>query len=177
MSGAEADYRKGLALSPNDGPGHELFANFLEREGRIDEALAAVDRARVVDPLYPRSHYFKGLLCGPRPWLARGSRSVVPAGAERGPDFHPALMSWGRFAVFLGRFAEAVNYSERAVALDPRATWTRVELSHLYLDLDDPDAARNVIAELAIRRPKRGYPSAFMKEIWKAPTAFCVELV
>ena len=61
-SGAEADYRKGLSLSPNDGPGHELFANFLEREGRIDEALAAVDRARVVDPLYPRSHYFKGLL-------------------------------------------------------------------------------------------------------------------
>ena len=61
-SGAEADFRKGLALSPNDGPGHELFANFLEHEGRIDEALAAVDRARVVDPLYPRSHYFKGLL-------------------------------------------------------------------------------------------------------------------
>ena len=160
MSGAEADFRKGLALSPNDGPGHELFAEFLEREGRIDEALAAVDRARVVDPLYPRSHYFKGLLL-----LIHGRGSLEEAEAlflqalSVAPDFHPALSKLGTIrGFFLGRFAEAVNYSERAVALDPRATWTRVELSHLYLDLDDPDGARNVIAELADPPPEAWVP-------------------
>lgn len=158
-SGAETDYRKGLALSPNDGPGHELFANFLEREGRVDEALAAVDRARVVDPLYPRSHYFKGLLLL---IYGRGSLQEVEAlflqALRVAPDYHPALMRLGTIRADLGRFAEAVNYSERAVALDPRATWMRVELSHLYLDLDDPDAARNVIAELAIPPPEAWVP-------------------
>ena len=158
-SGAEADYRKGLSLSPNDGPGHELFANFLEREGRIDEALAAIDRARVVDPLYPRSHYFKGLLL-----LLYGRGSLEEAEAlflqalRVAPNFHPALMRLGSIRWFTGRLAEAANYSERAVAIDPRSIWVRVELSMLYLDLDDPDAARNVIAELADPPPETWVP-------------------
>jgi TolB-like protein/DNA-binding winged helix-turn-helix (wHTH) protein/Tfp pilus assembly protein PilF len=158
-SGAEADFRKGLALSPNDGAGHELFAEFLDREGRIDEALAAVDRARVIDPLYPRSHYYKGLLL-----LLHGRGSLEEAEAlflqalRIAPTFHPALMRLASIRGFTGRLAEAVNYSERAVTIDPRSIWMRVELSMLYLDLHDPDAARNVIAELADPPPETWVP-------------------
>ncbi|HEX2494977.1 MAG TPA: winged helix-turn-helix domain-containing protein, partial [Steroidobacter sp.] len=61
-AGAEADFRKGLALSPNYGAGYERFAGFLELQNRTDEALAAIDRARIVDPLTPRNHYIKALM-------------------------------------------------------------------------------------------------------------------
>jgi TolB-like protein/DNA-binding winged helix-turn-helix (wHTH) protein/Flp pilus assembly protein TadD len=157
--GAEADFRRGLALNPNDGPGHAFFADFLEREGKIDEALNAIDRARAIDPLNPRGHYFKGLLL-----LYHGAGTIEESEAlflqalSVAPEFHPALQRLGTIRKYSGRLAEAVKFSERAIAIDPQAQWLRVELSLLYLDLDDPDAARDVIADVADERAAAWLP-------------------
>ena len=149
-AGAEADFRTGLALNPNDGRGHAFFADFLESEGKVDEALNAIEHARTVDPLNPRSHYLKGLLLL---YHGTGTKEEIEAlflqALSVAPEFHPALQRLGTIRKYSGRVAEAVKFSERAVAIDPRAQWLRIELSLLYLDLDDPDAARDAIADVA----------------------------
>ena len=68
---AEADYRHGLALSPNSALGYERLARLLwysqDPGGRIDaakraESYAMIDRARALDPLMPSAHLTKGMM-------------------------------------------------------------------------------------------------------------------
>jgi TolB-like protein/DNA-binding winged helix-turn-helix (wHTH) protein len=146
---AEADFRKGLALSPNYGMGHEHFAEFLLKEKRMDEGFAEIDRARVIDPMTPRNHYVKGF------WAMFGDEALFGGQAEGlflhtlqlAPDFHLALLRLGEIRWRQGRFAEAVLLGERAVAIEPRVYWVRSALVDFYLDLEDLDAARSVFAE------------------------------
>jgi len=147
LVGAEADYRKGLALSPSYGVGHEHFAQFLFLRGeRFDEALASIDRARSVDPLTPRNHYLKGLMLHGR--SIQQSEALFLQTLAIAPDFHPALT---RLAVIRAydqaRFAEAVKLAEQAVAIDPRAVWIASRPVHFYLELEDVDAARSFVEE------------------------------
>ena len=146
---AEADFRKGLALSPNYGMGHEHFAEFLLKEERMDEGFAEIDRARLIDPMTPRNHYVKGF------WAMFGDEALFGGEAEGlflhtlqlAPDFHLALLRLGEMRWRQGRFAEAVLLGERAVAIEPQVNFVRSALVDFYLDLEDLNAARSVLAE------------------------------
>jgi len=48
---AEAEYKRALELSPNDAKAQERFAIWLLCQGRMDEALRWIQRARELDPL------------------------------------------------------------------------------------------------------------------------------
>jgi tetratricopeptide (TPR) repeat protein len=53
-NGAEAEYRRGIALAPGYATGHQWFGELLAGAfGRFDEALPEMDRARQLDPLSP----------------------------------------------------------------------------------------------------------------------------
>jgi TolB-like protein/DNA-binding winged helix-turn-helix (wHTH) protein/Tfp pilus assembly protein PilF len=158
VSGAEADYRHGLTLSPNYGRGHESFAQFLEQRGRREEALREIDRARIVDPLTPRNHYLKGLML--QAWgSAREAEALYLQTLEIAPDFYPALT---RLAQIRGyrekRYAEAVNLAEQAAAIDPRAPWVLANVVELYLELEDVEAARN----FALQQMKSAQPTLWL---------------
>jgi TolB-like protein/DNA-binding winged helix-turn-helix (wHTH) protein/tetratricopeptide (TPR) repeat protein len=49
-SGAEADYRKSVALNPNNAPAHRAFCDFLGVHGRVDEAKNECELAQELDP-------------------------------------------------------------------------------------------------------------------------------
>lgn len=51
LAGAEADYRRALALNPNDATSHHWYAELLAMHGRFDESLAMYERAMELDPL------------------------------------------------------------------------------------------------------------------------------
>ena len=48
---AEAEYKKGIELSPNYATGHQWYTEFLMDMGRYDEAKAEIKLARELDPL------------------------------------------------------------------------------------------------------------------------------
>ena len=159
VSGAEADYRRGLELNPNNGVGHEHFADFLWTAERTDEALAELDAARRIDPLTPRNHYYKGLLL-----LLETDSAIDEAeglflqSLQVAPDFYPALLRLAQIRWRESRFAEAVKLGEQAVAIEPGAEWLRWFLVDFYLELGDVDAARNVLAE----QPTPAHPSQWL---------------
>ncbi|HKU13850.1 MAG TPA: tetratricopeptide repeat protein [Steroidobacteraceae bacterium] len=146
---AEADYRRGLELAPSYGRGYEQFAEFLEVDlWRFDEALAAIDRARIVDPLRPRTHYIKGrMLAGVGAFDE--AEALYLRAIEIAPDYYPALLRLGEARWEQGQFAEAVRLGERAVAIESTVQWPPFMLAEFYLDIGDVDAARAVLGNQA----------------------------
>ena len=53
---AEKEFRRALELSDQSSPAHHQLAMFLAAVGRIEEALAEVNKARELDPLSPIHH-------------------------------------------------------------------------------------------------------------------------
>jgi tetratricopeptide (TPR) repeat protein len=85
---AEAEYRRALALNPNDARAHAGFASWLLCQGRTDKALAWAQRGRELDPLavsgtlighilFHSRHYFEAIR------ELRSVLAVQPDDAER----------------------------------------------------------------------------------------------
>jgi len=53
-AGAEAEYRKAIALNPNDVTTHHWYAILLENLGRFNEALAEIEKGLALDPASPQ---------------------------------------------------------------------------------------------------------------------------
>lgn len=143
--GGEADFRKGLELAPNFGPGLRGYAYYLADQGRYDEALEQLDRARLVEPLSAENHYIKAEL------LRRGSLHLEDAAAlylqalSVQPEFYPAYARLAQVRWLQGKAAEAIKYGEKSVAIEPTQSWTRERLVWFYVELDDLDAARDIL--------------------------------
>ena len=140
----EADFRRGLELDPNNGRGLVAYAEFLRSRDRVDEAKAVIERALVVDPRAPRAHFLEVMLgLEAEGGLAReaGMKRVL----ELDPNYHPALQRYAKYRwQFHGQLTEAAQIIERAIEIDPTNPWSRHTAAAIYLDLRDPDAARDV---------------------------------
>jgi TolB-like protein/DNA-binding winged helix-turn-helix (wHTH) protein/Tfp pilus assembly protein PilF len=141
---ADADFRKGLELAPNYGSGLRLFAYYLFDQGRIDEALAVIDRARLVDPLAAENHYFKGEVLRLARRGGEESAALYLQALEVAPEFYPAYTRLGQLRFQQGRLAEAIKYGEKSIAIEPKVAWTRERLVWFYVDSGDLAAARDV---------------------------------
>ena len=53
-AGAETEYRKAIALNPNDATSHHWYSVLLENLGRFKEALAEIEKAMALDPASPQ---------------------------------------------------------------------------------------------------------------------------
>ena len=145
VEAGEADFRRGIELSPNYAPGLEDYAEWLLWYEREAEGLAIIDRARSVDPLDPRNHYMKGMFL----WEYRGLEDEAVAlllqALRVDPEFYSAYLRLAQIRWQQGRLAEAVAQAEHAVAIEPEAQWVRDRLAWFYIDLGDLAAAGDVI--------------------------------
>jgi eukaryotic-like serine/threonine-protein kinase len=53
-TGAEAEYRKAIALNPNDATSHHWYSTLLQNLGRTKEAMAEIEKALALDPASPQ---------------------------------------------------------------------------------------------------------------------------
>ncbi len=140
----EQDLLRSIALSPTFTPAYELLAQRMFFDtGRREEAIALIDRARALDPLWPRGHYSKALMM-----LGSCEHELAAELAREAlrvnPRFRSALVLLGTIAALRGDLAEAVQLQEQAFKLDPRASWVRQRLHMTYLHLGELAAAREV---------------------------------
>ena len=103
------------ALSAND---HLLRGNVLVEAGRHEEALAAYDRAVVLQPSFAKGHYNRGVALHE---LSRYQETV--AAYDRAlalePDYAEALMNRGAALAEQGLYGEALASCDRALVLRP----------------------------------------------------------
>ena len=144
-AGAEKELRLALDLSPGSADVHDHYGWLCSALGRRDEALAAVRRARELDPLAHRSDVASELMRAGRyeDALLEATRVVeLDPGITRGHS----LLGWAHLK--LGHVAEGLAALERAAALSPDVTLFRAQLGQAYAMVGETGKARAVLGDL-----------------------------
>jgi len=147
LSAAEADYRRGLELSPNSAEGYSGLATVLYADpDRRGEALELLDRAHRIDPLEPAYDVFKAVFLFYERDDVSGGNELLEKVLEHTPRYLPALVRLCEIrALATGQDADGIRYCEQALAIDPQLEAARRMLIMSYLDVEDPAAAQQLI--------------------------------
>jgi TolB-like protein/DNA-binding winged helix-turn-helix (wHTH) protein/Tfp pilus assembly protein PilF len=119
-SAAEQHFKRALELNPSYANAHNFYASYLMSRGRIDESIAASNRARELDPFSLAINVQRGFL------LENARRygeaiEQLRAVTAMDPNHYQAYWSLGHTYAANGQFAEAVAAAEKAVQLSERA--------------------------------------------------------
>ena len=175
LAGAEADYRRGIALSPNYAKAYAgLAAVLYENPAKGAEALEALDRARRLDPLEPQYDVTKAVFLFYRSADIKAANDLLLDVVRREPLYQPALMRLGELRWVAGSFAEGIKYGEQALSLDPYSELTRRFLALAYLDIEDQEAAARIIAAAPRAMPVHLIPLRMYRREW-VPAAEAVQ--
>ncbi len=149
LAAAEADYRRGLELSPNSAEGFAGLASVLyATPARRDEALEMLDRARKLDPLEPAHDVTKSVFLFYERGDIQGANALLVGVLKRHRGYAPALARLSALRInAMGQSANGIRYGEEALALDPLLEETRRVLIRTYVNLGDAQAARQLVGE------------------------------
>ncbi|HUL74771.1 MAG TPA: protein kinase [Vicinamibacterales bacterium] len=142
---AERELLRALELNPGDTHAHDHYGWWLSSQGRFDESLREVRRARELDPLaHPTDVATELLRAGRFQEALEESRRIVVAF----PDFPRthALLGWA--LIKTGRQDEGTSALERAVALAPSRTIFLGQLGQAYGMTGHADQAREILRQL-----------------------------
>src|SRR5262245_29701712 len=156
-SAAEEEFRKGLALNPNYAPGRQWYAVFLASEGRFDEAVAQITRAREFDPL----SLIIGDVVGWIYSLARRNDDAIREfhkAIELDPRFYPTHFDLGLTYVEMGKHEDALAELEQARSLAGDTPRTLSGLAYACAMAHQRDRARDFLDRLQELSKRRYVP-------------------
>jgi TolB-like protein len=156
-SESESEYKRALDLNPNDAPANAGFAFWLSCQGRADEALTWVRRARALDPVGVSGDRVSWILFQAHRYdeAIRESRSVLAVE----PDNAIALMDEGFSLVANNQAADAIPVLEKSISLSEGSPAATGVLIRAYAHAGRRTDALQLLAKLKQRR-KTGYVPA-----------------
>lgn len=154
---AEAEYKRGLELAPNDASAHAAYALWLSCQGRTDEAVTWIKRARVLDPLAVTGTDVSSILFQAHRYeeAIRESRSALAVQ----PNSAYALLDLGFVLIANDQAADAVPILEKALSLSNGSPLVTGVLIRAYAHSGRRDEALRLLADLK-RRKSAGYVPA-----------------
>jgi TolB-like protein/DNA-binding winged helix-turn-helix (wHTH) protein/Flp pilus assembly protein TadD len=146
-SGAEAEFKRSLALNPGYAHGHHWYAHLLLSSGRREEALAESNRALELDPVSPIINLHLGWHYLYTKQYDRALEQLAKT-LELEPDY--ALAHWYRGLAYEQKkmYPEALREIGRAKDLLPRNAAVQCDIGHVYAVSGDKGNAEKVIAAL-----------------------------
>jgi serine/threonine protein kinase/Flp pilus assembly protein TadD len=147
-AGSEREFKRALALSPNDADTYDLYGRVCAAQQRYDEAIALLHRAEELDPLAHRSDVITA-------YLRAGRYDEAIGPAEHGVELDPnngrvrATLGWAYF--LSGRRDEGLVELEQAAAVSPGNTLWLAQLGEAYGMAGQEQKARDVLAKLEDR--------------------------
>src|SRR5664279_3016913 len=145
--GAEAEFRLALKLSPGSADTYQQLGWLCSAQGRFDESLASMQRARELDPLVIRSDFANEMMRAGRTQEALAEAERALALDASYPRLH-TVFGWACMA--LGRTAEGLAALERAVELSPDSTLFLAQLGQARGQTGDVARARAILGELEV---------------------------
>jgi TolB-like protein/Flp pilus assembly protein TadD len=151
---AEAEYRRALELNASDADAHSGFALWLLCQGRTDEAVFRIQRARALDPIGISGDSVSRILFQARRYddAIRESRSALALQ----PDSAFNLMDLGFALIANNRPTDAIAALEKSVSLSSDSPAAIGVLIRAYAHAGRRSDALRLLAELK-RRKKAGY--------------------
>jgi eukaryotic-like serine/threonine-protein kinase len=144
---AERQFVRAIELNPSLAIAHGQYGRFLSVLGRFDEALSAVHRAHVLDPLSPGWTAREGMIL----FLARRPTEAVER-LQHAVSLEPRH-PWLKYALGLsldasGRHRESITVLEEAIAFEPAFTSARIARGLALAGAGRHDLARAELASL-----------------------------
>ena len=165
-SGAESEFKRGLALNPNDAEARRIYSNYLLALGRFEEALVEIQRAQELDPVslltsvnYGWTFYF----------TRQYDRAIEQCrkALELDASSDSAHACLGQSYLAKGMREEAIDQAERAVTLSGRRPARLVTLARVYAAFGKEADARSLVMELR-ERARLGYVSPYLLAMIRA---------
>jgi TolB-like protein/Flp pilus assembly protein TadD len=155
---AEAEYGLALQLNPNDAAALSGFALWLVCQGRIDEAVASIERARALDPVGVSGDSVSRILFHAHRYYdaIRESRSGLSVQPGNGLNW----MGLGFALIADNRPAEAIPVLERAVSISSGSPAVIGVLIRAYAHAGRRSDAIRLLDELKGRRRIGYIPAA-----------------
>ncbi|HUO84764.1 MAG TPA: tetratricopeptide repeat protein, partial [Thermoanaerobaculia bacterium] len=155
---AEQEFRTALSLNPNYAVAHDAYGILLAEMQEMDAANEHLRRAQEIDPL---SLIISTHVAFPFLFSGRVEEAIeqLQLTLDMDPDFIPALgwlgLAWER----RGKFDQAIEVFERALAINDIPI-VRASLAHTRASTGDTTAARADLASL-IQQKERRYVSPY----------------
>lgn len=153
-SEAESEYKHALELNPNDAVAHSGFALWLLCQGRTDEAVAWIQRARALDPVSVSGGDVSWILFQAHRYgeAIRESRGTLAIH----PDDAITLTGLGFSLIANDQAPDAIPVLEKAVSLSKGSPASTGVLIRAYAHAGRRSDALRLLAELK-QRQKAGY--------------------
>ncbi|MEA2709104.1 MAG: protein O-mannosyl-transferase, partial [Phycisphaerales bacterium] len=138
---SRALFAHGIRVNPASFASYNSLAALAVEERDFPRAVDLSQRALRIRPNHANSHATLAEALRNQGDVD-GAITALQAALKYEPDYQPAL---GNLAVALasrGRFADALRYARRLVELAPDSIPARTNLALIYLDANQPDAAR-----------------------------------
>ncbi len=116
---AEQDFKRAIELNQNYANAHNFYASFLISRGRIDDAIAASNRARELDPFSLSISAQRGFLLENARRYSEAIEQLL-AVIRMDPNHYQAYWILGHTYAANGQHQEAIAASEKAVELSER---------------------------------------------------------
>jgi Flp pilus assembly protein TadD len=145
--GAEAEFKRSLALNSNDSTVLHWYSRFLASLGRIDEALVEIQHARELDPLEPGLKANVGVIYYFGRRYDQAIRELKEL-LEKDPNFSTAHWGLGLAYEQKGMFTQAIAEFEKAGGLENSGPNTVASMGHVYSAEGDRMSAMKALDKL-----------------------------
>ena len=144
---AEPQFKRAIELNPNYAHAYSFYAGYLMSRGRVEESLAASNRARELDPFSLSISVQRGFMLGNARRYDEAIEQLRRVIAMD-PNHYQAYWILGHIYAFNGQHDEAVAASEKSVALSGRAPAALGMLGLMYGLAGRKGEATQVLNEL-----------------------------
>ena len=145
--GTEKQFRRAIELNPSNAIAHDGLATYFLIQGKFDDALAEMERAKHLDPVSLNIKADRGLYL----FFARRpdqAISELQATLEFDPGFGVAHSDLGHAYEEKAMYGKAIREFQTAVAASPAHTCRLGALGHVYAVAGQKEAATQVLQQL-----------------------------
>lgn len=128
---AEREFKRALVLNPNYPTARQWYASYLAAQGRSDDAIAEIERARQMDPLSSAINTYVGEILIFARRFAEAEEKLKET-LKLDPGFHHAHAWLGRVYALQQRYDEALAEFQILEKMDDDKTWIRAEMGYVY---------------------------------------------
>jgi len=165
---ADKELARALELNPNSAPAYRVLAFMRMFRDRLpDEAVSAIDRARLLSPLEVLYDNDKAKIMLWGKSDARMAEQLSLSVLDRDPSSTAALWNLGElYWCCRAQVARGIKFLEQALQRDPDFEFGRRILIRAYLDMDEPMEAQAIAASAPHRVTARLVPALAHKRDW-----------
>ncbi|HEY0461517.1 MAG TPA: winged helix-turn-helix domain-containing protein [Pyrinomonadaceae bacterium] len=149
--GAEISFRKAIELNPHYAVGHQVYATFLLRQGRIADALVELQKAQLLDPLSPVINTW---LAEALTYLGEYEASILlhHETIKFSPDYFPAYYHLTFTYLLNNQLEHAVETSKKAMSFSENLSLTQFACVFLHAVLGETEKAQKILENLLEQR-------------------------